>query len=827
MALTMEQALQQAVAAHKKGNLQEAERLYQYILQSQPANPDANHNLGVLAVSLNQIESALPLFKTALETNPNIEQFWLSYIDALIKSKQIDRAKQTIKKAKKKGFDAKNLGSLLSQSKVKANSKEPSQEQLGRLLAHYQNSRLSEAEKLAVIITQEFPQHPFGWKIFGAVLGQMGRTLEALDANQKVVALSPEDAGAHSNLGVTLQGLGRLEEAETAYRQAIALKPDFAEVFSNLGITLKELGRLEEAEAVYRQGILLKPSYAEAHSNLANTLRALGRMEEAEASYSQAIVLKPENAEAHSDLGNTLRELGRLEEAEAAYGQAIALKSDFAEAHSNLGNTLRELGRLEEAEAAYGQAIALKSEFAEAHSNLGITLKELGRLDEAEACLRKAIVLKPDYAEAYGNLGTILKELGRLKESEARLTQAIKLRPDFPEAHSNLGVALQELGRLKESVVSLTQAIRLKPDYAEAHSNLGITYKELGELKEAEASLTKAIGLKPDFAEAHSNLGITLKELGKLKEAEASLTKAIALKANFSGAHYNLGVLFFESKKYSLAAKHFELTNNQNSKLFEIKCSFLEDEKTIFDEKFDFLVSQGEINAVMGSLAFRSEFKDGLKKANPFCTDPFSYVVKSDLTRLYDFENVFVETARDILSDKSVLYRAQGHLTNGIQTAGNIFAQGKVPKTEIEKIIHSEIEKYRIQFKDSDEGFIKSWPTSYEIKGWLVCMKSGGKLAPHMHDKGWITGSIYINVPPKSEANSGNLVLCLGDGEHPLGAEESQQSQQSTINVVTGSLCLFPSSLHHYTVPFEEEEERIVLAFDVVPKDKIIKRYSV
>ena len=86
MELTIEQALQQGVAAHKEGKLQEAERLYRAILQSQPLHPDANHNLGVIAVSVNKPDVALPLFKTALEANPTIEQFWLSYIDALIKT---------------------------------------------------------------------------------------------------------------------------------------------------------------------------------------------------------------------------------------------------------------------------------------------------------------------------------------------------------------------------------------------------------------------------------------------------------------------------------------------------------------------------------------------------------------------------------------------------------------------------------------------------------------------------------------------------------------------------------------------------------------------
>ena len=62
MELTIEQALQQGIAAHKSGKLQDAERVYQAILQSQPKHPDANHNLGLLAVCVNKTEAALPLF---------------------------------------------------------------------------------------------------------------------------------------------------------------------------------------------------------------------------------------------------------------------------------------------------------------------------------------------------------------------------------------------------------------------------------------------------------------------------------------------------------------------------------------------------------------------------------------------------------------------------------------------------------------------------------------------------------------------------------------------------------------------------------------------
>ena len=101
MELTIEQALQHGVAAHKEGKLQDAEHHYRAILQSQPLHPDANHNLGILEVSMNKSEAALPLFKAALKANPKMEQFWLSYIDALIKERQFDNAKHVVEQAKK------------------------------------------------------------------------------------------------------------------------------------------------------------------------------------------------------------------------------------------------------------------------------------------------------------------------------------------------------------------------------------------------------------------------------------------------------------------------------------------------------------------------------------------------------------------------------------------------------------------------------------------------------------------------------------------------------------------------------------------------------
>ena len=67
MELIVDQTLKKGVEAHKKGDLQEAERCYREILEYQPTHPNATHNLGLIAIAMNMTKSAIPLFKTALK----------------------------------------------------------------------------------------------------------------------------------------------------------------------------------------------------------------------------------------------------------------------------------------------------------------------------------------------------------------------------------------------------------------------------------------------------------------------------------------------------------------------------------------------------------------------------------------------------------------------------------------------------------------------------------------------------------------------------------------------------------------------------------------
>jgi predicted Zn-dependent protease len=106
---SLAQALQLAVNHQQSGQLEEAETLYRGILQAQPDHPEANHRLGVLAVQMKQATAGLPHFAAALEARPEQQQYWLSYIDALIQADETETAQQLLALGRQHGLQGDDM----------------------------------------------------------------------------------------------------------------------------------------------------------------------------------------------------------------------------------------------------------------------------------------------------------------------------------------------------------------------------------------------------------------------------------------------------------------------------------------------------------------------------------------------------------------------------------------------------------------------------------------------------------------------------------------------------------------------------------------------
>lgn len=483
MELTINEALQRAVAAHKVGDLDVAERFYRAILKVQARHPDANHNLGVLTAHVRGFTEALPLFEVAFKANPGFEQFWVSYVDALIRSQNIANAESVFDEGLQRGFSLEAINKCREQlSACRANNKEdattaspspkdyereegpkirglPNQissaapDQLANLtrlfIERYEMRQYAEALELAATLTKLFENHSFGWIALGVALQKLTRFSEAVDAHRKAVDLSPEDAHCHANLGVAYEAMGRLSEAESCYLQAIGLQSNIPSVHYNLGNTLYALNRVAEAEHYFRQATVLDPDYAEAHSNLGATLKHQNRLDDAEQCYRKAIELKPEYADAFCNLGALLTEQHRLWEAESSLRKAIALRPSYAIAHYNLGNTLKAQGKAESAEECFRRAIALMWNLPNAHNNLGNTLRDLGRFDEAIACYEDAIALDSKFVAAHRHLSLIRKFESRddryeqlqalYSDKSLSLSERSQVNFGLAKAHEDLG----------------------------------------------------------------------------------------------------------------------------------------------------------------------------------------------------------------------------------------------------------------------------------------------------------------------------------------------------------------------------------------------------
>ena len=716
MELTIEQALQQGVAAHKEGRLQDAEKLYTSILNAKPEHPDANHNLGVLAVGVGKPEQALPLLKKALEANPQVEQFWLSYIDALIKAGQTANALGVLKQGRDTGLKGERVDQLeaqLNADQAASGSIHPTQNQLDELITLYNQGRLEDVLVQGNILANQFSKN--------AVIQNI--------------------------LGAAYSGLGRSDEAIASYNKAIELKPDYAEAYSNVGFIYNSSKFFEKAAGFLKKAIVFSPSYGPSYFNFGIQSKGVEDIDLALKSYERALLLNPSDTNSNFKIGNIFLDFGNYTEAVSKY--------------------------------------------------------------------KKTLIVTPSFAESYNNLGKIFDGLNEPKYATKYSLRVLILNPNSAAAHNNLGFNLFTLGSYLKAIKHLSVGLALQPESSNTINNLGKAYNALGRHEVAVSFFKKAIEVEPNYTEAYNNLGSALDDSGKYQEAIAFYKRAILLQPKYHLANQNLGILLLVMCRYSEAAECFRQCDTQESKSFLLRCLYHLDEEGVFYEHLDALILEGQCNAIIGSLVSRADIKFGTSKPNLFCHDPMSYVLEADLKQSCDFENVFSKPVKQILSEDIIAKRQQDLLSNGIQTAGNLFASESSLTQDIQNILHAEIKKYRDMFKDSKEGFITNWPTEYSLHGWLISMKSGGELRPHMHEKGWLSGSIYINVPPKAASDSGNLVVCIDD---KLADTEDKRPNKKSIDVSTGTLCFFPASLLHYTIPFTSEQERVVLAFDVIPK---------
>ncbi|MEL6929364.1 MAG: tetratricopeptide repeat protein, partial [Cyanobacteria bacterium J06600_6] len=263
------EALQLAMQHQKDNSFAQAEKIYRQILQEQPKQPDALYGLSILARSAGQDRDAEKFLENALQSRPEFFQAWLSIGNLYQAQDRLDDAEIAYQQAIELKPDIfvtyNNLGYVLEQ-----------QGQQERAITCYQKAIEIQPNCLEANVS------------LGNILFARGQ-------------LSPEQqiryAILNNDLGFNCQSKNNLDTAIVYYRQAIALQPDLASAHYNLGTIWQVQEQPDLAVASYKRALSFQPESAGIHYAIANILQRQDKYELASDSYQKAMEVKHSSLE--------------------------------------------------------------------------------------------------------------------------------------------------------------------------------------------------------------------------------------------------------------------------------------------------------------------------------------------------------------------------------------------------------------------------------------------------------------------------------------------------------------------------------------------------
>ncbi|MEE8352760.1 MAG: tetratricopeptide repeat protein [Rhodospirillales bacterium] len=508
----------------------------------------------------------------------------------------------------------------------------------------------------------------------------------------------------------------------------------------------------------------------------------------------QVLTSEPDNADALNLCGVAFFHTGDVDEAVSMLETAIAFRPDFADALNNLGNVFKEVQRYADAESVYLKALAVDPDYMSARYNLGIVLEVSDRFADAEGCYRQCLERDKYFAPAHFNLGNVLKALGRMQEARTAYRRAITLQPDFAEALSNLGTVEMELSNPTDAIHAYRQAIGANPGFADAHYNLGIALQEAGEHEDAIASYEKTLSCDPAHAGAQINIGYALKELGRLDDAAEAYDKAIATAPDYDKVRVNLGDIYLAEGKP-------------------------EDALGLCDE---FLESHpGNISVLAFKAIVLEELgqKDGVAELYDYdrLLGPVNVSAPEGFADLAAFNEALSE---HVLGHPSLVHAPATHATRFGRHSGELLVDPKGPMEAFEKMVTQAVDGYRgTRPPEPGHPYLASRPEKMSLSVWGVAMDAQGHQLAHIHPSAWLSGVYYPRLPSVIGEDDPDHAGWIEFGRAPDDFHALKTPTGKLIMPQEGLMILFPSYFYHRTIPFEADDVRISIAFDVLARD--------
>jgi tetratricopeptide (TPR) repeat protein len=280
---SISELLNEAVAAHRLGEIVRASCLYEEVLRVDSHQADALHMLGLIAQQAGDLGRARALIEASIAGRPDVSG--AHYNLAIVRALQDDV--------------------------------------VGAIAAYEAAVRLA-------------PDFADAHSNLGNLYLQSGCRERALGAYMAAIRAKPDFAPVYCNLATVLISLEQFDDAILALEAALRLTPNMPEAYANLGQAYRRSGRFREAMVAARLAIELRPNYRDAYLNLAIAAYAIDEFDVALDAYLRILELGGTSPEMHGSIASVYHALGRYGEAIAHSEAAVGLRPLHAEAHTNL-----------------------------------------------------------------------------------------------------------------------------------------------------------------------------------------------------------------------------------------------------------------------------------------------------------------------------------------------------------------------------------------------------------------------------------------------------------------------------------------------------------
>jgi len=512
-------------------------------------------------------------------------------------------------------------------------------------------------------------------------------------------------------------------------------------------------------------------------------------------------------------------------------------------------SALLQAGNYVLARTTLEQVLREAPHFVEAHRLLAGALQALGDAAGAERVLRTALAIDPSWTPTQGSLGEMLFNQNRLDEAEPLLRAAIAGARPYPRAHQVL--ARLHYARAQQRIADgdtdtaeklLHEAVTFDPLFADAHSQLAqLVWMRSGEIDLALQELDRAITRQPGAELLHLVRADLLDSAGESERAHA----VFAARAQRADANVEL----------LLRASQTSLHGDPAGGLAYARRAVAAQPAHEGAQRalIDALLATGDAGSALPRIEALLRARADDQHLIATQTTAWRLLGDARYGAWCDYANMArawtIDTPRgwatlasylaDLGASLHRLHSLHAHplhnsLRGGSQTPQDLSLSDDPVIRAFFEAIDEPIRRHIATIAADPTGqhpLKRRRSDRYRLKGaWSVRLRGQGYHTNHVHPEGWLSSACYIELPRAVV----NTVRPESAATHPIADDSAVKPgwlkfgepgiptqpplvPEHFIRPEPGVLALFPSYFWHGTVPFEGDDTRLTIAFDVVP----------